>query len=292
MSAVPVPVVVFVVWFGAVLLVGAGLVARPPRPRPAAPGSIRARVHAVMNASVAQLGRTPTAIGVYLLGAGAVLAVCWPLGLLAHALQDPVDWPVFRWSQSHHLDGGWSDFWWKLTNIGKPRITQRADAAAAVLFASVWAARRRSWWVPLAAFGTAYALEKYGQIILQDVVHRGHPPTTFGTYPSGGCARVLVVYGLIIFMFIEWFWPRRRRAWAAGAGLLTVLWSIQAYARLNNLEHWVTDVVGGTVFGLMALAVAISCVRIYLQPGPELARAPAPRAVTREGVPWPLRTDP
>lgn len=286
----PAPVLVFVLWFGAVLGVAGWLVARPPRPRPVRPGSVRARVGAVVDASVTQLGRPTTAALVYLAGAGAVLAVCWPLGLLAHALQDPVDWPVFHWSQRHHLDGAWSDLWWKLTNIGKPRITQAADAAAAVFFAVVWARRGRSWWAPLAAFGTAYALEKYGQIILQDVVHRGHPPTTFGTYPSGGCARVLVVYGLIIFMYVEWLWPRRRRAWCAGAGVLAVLWSVQAYARLNNLEHWFTDVVGGTVFGLMALAVAISCVRVLRRPASERVAATAPPPAVREEVRWPLRT--
>jgi hypothetical protein len=286
------PIVVFLVWFGAVLGATVWVVARPPRPRPVVAGSVRARLHAVVEASVDQVGRAPTAAALYLLGVGVVLAVCWPLGLLAHALEDPVDWPVFRWSQAHHLGGGWSDAWWKLTNIGKPRNAQGADAAAAVFFAVVWAWRRRPWWVPPAAFGTAYALEKYGQIILQDVVHRGHPPTTFGTYPSGGCARVLIVYGLVIFMFVEWLWPRRRRVWAGAAGLLALLWSIQAYARLNNLEHWMTDVVGGTVFGLMGLAVAISCVRVFLRPRPERARVPMQRAATDEGVPWSLRTDP
>ena len=39
--------------------------------------------------------------------------------------------------------------------------------------------------------------------------------------------------------------------------LLLVLMSIQAYARINNLEHWTTDVVGGAIYGLMLLAMMI-----------------------------------
>ena len=34
--------------------------------------------------------------------------------------------------------------------------------------------------------------------------------------------------------------------------------SIEAYARIYNLEHWVTDVVGGVIFGSCGLAVMIS----------------------------------
>jgi hypothetical protein len=44
------------------------------------------------------------------------------------------------------------------------------------------------------------------------VVRRGHPPTTFGTYPRGGCARVLIVDGLILFMFERVGIPVQRTA--------------------------------------------------------------------------------
>jgi hypothetical protein len=33
--------------------------------------------------------------------------------------------------------------------------------------------------------------------------------------------------------------------------------SIQAYARINNLEHWVTDVAGGAIYGTMLLVAMI-----------------------------------
>ncbi len=102
-----------------------------------------------------------------------------------------------------------------------------------------------------------YAAEKYSQMILKSVIHRGHPPTAGGSWPSGGMGRLTDVYGLVIFFVIWYFWPRTPRAWAAGVSLLLVLMSIQAYARINNLEHWTTDVVGGAIYGLMLLAMMI-----------------------------------
>jgi len=249
-------------WFGAVLLVGGWLVAHPSR-RPMPLVTVGVRVGDVVDQGLRSLGRLPTAALGFFAGAGLILAVCWPLGLLAHGLEDAVDWPVFRWSLHHQVHGWWSDVWWRLTDIGKPRVVQGVDVVAGVTFAILWWRRQRAWWFPPLAFASAYALEKYSQIILQDVVHRGHPPTTFGTYPSGGCARVLIIYGLIVFMTTQWRWPGRPAAWRVGMVVIAFLWSVQAFARLNNLEHWFTDVVGGTVFGLMGLGVMIGCVRVF-----------------------------
>jgi hypothetical protein len=102
-----------------------------------------------------------------------------------------------------------------------------------------------------------YLAEKYSQIILKTVVDRGHPPTTHGTWPSGGMGRLTVVYGLLFFFVVRRFWPNSPRAWAACWTLLAVCGSIQAYARLNNLEHWTTDVVGGAVYGVLLLAMML-----------------------------------
>jgi hypothetical protein len=102
-----------------------------------------------------------------------------------------------------------------------------------------------------------YAAEKYSQMILKRVIDRGHPPTSLGTWPSGGMGRLIDVYGLIIFFLILRFRPTSPRAWAVGAGVLGVFASIQAYARINNLEHWVTDVAGGAIYGTMLLVAMI-----------------------------------
>lgn len=136
------------------------------------------------------------------------------------------------------------------------RLTQGIAAAAAIVF-SVLYRKRPYWWAPGVTMILGYAAEKYSQMILKSVIHRGHPPTAGGSWPSGGMGRLTDVYGLVIFFVIWYFWPRTPRAWAAGVSLLLVLMSIQAYARINNLEHWTTDVVGGAIYGLMLLAMMI-----------------------------------
>lgn len=272
MSAV---VTVWIVWIVVVLALAALAVATCPRWRmPRWWGGVHDRVAPVVEASLTNLGRGPTAALVYLAGAAAVLLVGWPLGLLAHALQGGVDEPAFDWFASRRL-GWWSDIWTKLTQIGSPSITQGVTVVAAIVFAVIWALQRRSWWFPLLALPLGYLLEKYTQIVLQTVVHRGHPPTTHGTFPSGGCGRVLVIYGMVIFLTIAWLWPRNRRMWVAGWGLAAVLVSIQAYARIYNLEHWLTDVAGGIVFGVMLLGVMTSCLRVLDLP---VAQSQRPRS--------------
>lgn len=277
-------VAVWVVWILTVLAATAVAVVLCPRWRvPRWWMALQSRSTPVLKVSLHNLGRAPTALMVYLMGAAVVLMVGWPLGLLAHAVQGRVDEPVFGWFEVRRL-GWWSDIWLKLTKIGSPDITQRITVVAAVVFAIVWAVQRRAWWFPLLAMPLAYGLEKYTQILLQTVVHRGHPPTTLGTFPSGGCGRVLVIYGMVIFLTIAWLWPRSRRMWVAGWGLTACLVSIQAYARIYNLEHWLTDVIGGIAFGIVLLLVMTSCMRILNQPPvAQTGRLPA-RVARHAGV--------
>ena len=42
------------------------------------------------------------------------------------------------------------------------------------------------------------------------------------------------------------------------AALLALAASIQAFARINNLEHWMTDVIGGAIYGLLLLLLMIT----------------------------------
>jgi hypothetical protein len=274
---------VFVVWFSIVLVAGAVAIAAAPRIATARVGTL-SRVRGVGMDAAHLLSRPGAAIVLYLVGAATIVIVCWPLGLLAHGLEHRIDWPVFRWFASRQIDS-WSDVWLKLTNIGKPRITQGITAAAAVFFGIVWQIRGRAGWKPAATLVLGYCLEKYIQIILQEVVHRGHPPTTFGTYPSGGCGRVTVVYGMIIVMTVLWLRPHSARAWAAGWSLLALLVSIQAYARLYNQEHWITDIVGGCVFGLLLLTVMGTTFRLLDGPSVRATNS----AVGREALPTPHR---
>jgi hypothetical protein len=255
-------VVVFLVWFAVVAAACAYVIVRAPSlhtpERLAGAGERGSRASGVL---VTGLGRPTAGALVMFSGWSLTIIVGWILGWVAKKVEVHVDHPFFRWWQDHHIGGTWSHVWWKLTNIGSPTNTQILTVAGAVLFAVIYQ-RRARWWVPSLVIVLGYLAEKYGQIILKKVVDRGHPPTTLGTWPSGGCARLLIVYGLIIFFVLYRYARHNKRAWAAGWSLLTVLLSVQAYARINNLEHWLTDVIGGIVFGLMLLAMIITAYRV------------------------------
>jgi hypothetical protein len=250
-------IVVFVLWFAVVAAFG--LVAIAVAPHVTARAwlcNLRQRAAQATSASNAAVGRVATASLLALAMWSVVLIVGWLLGLAAHRLESAVDRPAFRWWQEHHLGGTWSSTWSKLTDIGQPRLTFGLAVGGALLTAGLYS-RRPFWWAPAVTLIFGYLAERYSQIILMLVVHRGHPPTTHGTWPSGGMARVLVVYGLIIYFVVRRFWRDSPRVWAAGWSLLAICASVQAYARLNNLEHWTTDVVGGALYGLLLLAMMI-----------------------------------
>ncbi|MBO0882777.1 MAG: hypothetical protein J2P17_21075 [Mycobacterium sp.] len=257
MSAV---IVVSLVWFGVIAFASFTLIgsaARLGTPRWFA--RLRTRYYLAVDGAMAGVGRVGTAATVFLAGWALLIIVGCLLGELAHRLQGVVDEPVFTWWQDHHLGGTWSDVWWQLTNIGMPRLDQGITLGAAIVFAVLYAQRgRRFWWAPSATIILGYLAEKYGQMICKAIVNRGHPPTRAGTWPSGGMARTIIVFGLVFFFLIMLYAPSNKRAWAIGASLLGLCASIQAYARINNLEHWVTDVVGGGIWGLLGLFLIIT----------------------------------
>lgn len=236
--------------------------ARAPRIAGSGPAG---RVRRTLDASFTELGPVLPAVIYVLAGWAATVTSLWVLGKGAHAIQGRVDWPVWRWFGAHQ-DIGWTNTWWHITNMGSPLITQRLAIVGAVVMLVVW--RKRVWWLPPVALLLGYMLEKYGQILLKLVVDRGHPPHaaekfgviagTHGTWPSGGCARVLIIYGLITYFAVRAYRDgKSREAWVVGATFVSLAITVQAYARLNNMEHWFTDVVGGIFFGLLLLTVVI-----------------------------------
>jgi MYXO-CTERM domain-containing protein len=266
-------IVVCIVWFLAVALVCVlATIALPRVADTAGWVSLRRRLSAVTDTGSAQFSR-PVFAGLALVaGWGITLAIGWGLGRIAHALQGSVDWPVFNWFNDNQVGGvwvahgvgtgSWNTAWWKITKMGGAPQTQVIALVGAGVLGLAWAIRRRRWWVPILAILVGYCTEKYGQIILQDVVHRGHPPTTLGTFPSGGCARIIVIYGLIILLTLRLFNAKSRRLWVGGCALTGFFVSIEVFSRTYNLEHWITDVAGGLAFGSLLLASMCGAVAI------------------------------
>jgi hypothetical protein len=236
----------------------------------------RARETGVLARRVDQrLARVPLGgrvVAVLVVGVVVIVAVGWPLGLLAHALEGPVDQPVFRWFEARQ-DPDWSAIWLVLTDVGGLQQSRELVVLGAVVFAVVWAVRGRRWWVPPFVLVVGYLVEFYLQQNLQHLVDRGHPPTTLGSYPSGGNARVVLVYGLFAVFLLACSRTPRRTSRVAAAVVVALLMGVESYARTYNLEHWVTDVVGGLVFGVLLLVMMVTVFRMLDRPRAGARRA-------------------
>lgn len=203
-------------------------------------------------------GRLGAALVVLLAGCAAVVTICWPLGELLSRLEPTLDHSVFDYVHARRVDT-WADINSFITAIGDRYPLKWVTVVAAIGFAIAW--RRRRWWIPLVAMPLQFVVEQYTQQILALTVDRGHPPTDLGTYPSGGCARVMLTFGTIaVLAGLTWNIPRRGRIAIATA--LTVLVSVEGYTRIYAERHWFTDVIGGWIFATLLFGVMVLTVLV------------------------------
>jgi hypothetical protein len=255
-----------------VVIVGASLsVTAPAWTGPRRLARARFRAGTAADGLVSGFGRLGAAVVVVLTGGGFMMLSLWLLGEFAQRIESSVDHPLFHWFAARQTEP-WSSWWWFLTDIGKVSLTQRICALAAVVFTVLYA--RRRWWAPPFLLIVGFLSEKLIQEALKVLVDRGHPPTTLGTWPSGGCGRVAVVYGLIMWLTLRWFEVRSLSVWVAGWTVVALAETVQAYARTVNLEHWFTDVVGGVLFGIMLLLTMTAAGKILLPAPPEIRATP------------------
>lgn len=201
-----------------------------------------------------RVGRPAAAGVVVAVGVAVTTVLCWGLGKLAGALESAVDWPIFHFFQSHKV-GWWRHLNSVVTQMGNGTETQILTVVAAIVFAILW---RRRWWVPFVTLIVGFGFERLLGQLLRTIVDRGHPPTTEGTWPSGGCARLILVVGLILFIHRRYRGLRSGRDaawWWAG---LAVLANVEAYTRVVLSKHWFTDAVGGMIFGSLLLVTMIA----------------------------------
>ncbi|MEU8611353.1 phosphatase PAP2 family protein [Actinoplanes sp. NPDC048791] len=221
---------------------------------------------------VVTLGKPMTALVFVLFWAAAVIAVFWPVGILAHRLENVIDWPVLLWVTDRRSPG-FEDFNWWYTTLGDRDPLKIVVVVAAVLFAPFW---RKRFWIPLVAILLSFPLEQYVQAILAGMVNRGHPPTGLGSYPSGGIARVVMTFGAIA-LFVALTWKMGRRWHVLLGTVVLIMATYEGYSRIYTQKHWLTDVISGLVFGPAlflgyALAVGILVGR-YPRPAPTPAAA-------------------
>jgi membrane-associated phospholipid phosphatase len=233
-----------------------------------------ARTKLAVEGLIAAFARPGAAIVVVLAWSAAIIAVFWPIGLLAHSLENAVDWPVLTWVTSRR-NPGFEDFNWFYTYLGDRDPLKWVTVAGAVVFAVLW---RRRFWIPLVAILAQFPLEQYIQAIVSGMVDRGHPPTGLGSYPSGGIARIVMVFGTLA-LFAALTWQLGRRGHIALGTVVLVLASYEGYSRIYTQKHWLTDVISGLIFGpalFLGFAVAV-CVLAGRYPG---APAGASESVT------------
>lgn len=216
------------------------------------------RLGRVRDAAVAELGRYLGALFVLIAGCGAIFIVLWPVGRIARRYKPNIDKPVINWTMSHvSYHGTWHKLNAAYTHLGNHNVTTPVFLAAAVVFALLW--YKRGWWIPLLIFPAALFFEKFGQSALAKVADRPKVPSLpdLGTYPSGGCARFLLAYGLVWFMVCATFPQISRRIRVIGFAVVAIGGFIEGYTRLYLIKHWMMDILAGWALGALLLMVFI-----------------------------------
>lgn len=193
-------------------------------------------------------------------------AVAIALGFVAKALQGPVDEPIFeRIDRAGTND--WTDVLETLTQMGNVRQTQVLGAALSVAFVVWFAARRWRWWIPLFLFPVAWWLTRLCQLTIAAIVDRDRDlislvGTKIGAFPSGGCARIILISGTAVLLASYYGGlSRRTTRWLCGIPVLLGL--AEAYFRTRLNQHWFTDVVAGVLYGGLMLAAMVKTLRAF-----------------------------
>ncbi|MEP7022349.1 MAG: phosphatase PAP2 family protein [Actinomycetota bacterium] len=204
------------------------------------------------------------------------------LGLLIinHGLA--IDRPIYTWT-THHWVHPWVHVMDRLTKIGNTWTCWAAAATAAVCL-SVTSRTKR--WLPPIVFATCIVVDHYTTLALRHTFHRlGPPDSPFGTYPSGGCDRTILFFGLIAYLLWREYSGRRSTAIWTGAAVAALGFN-EAYSRVYLTLHWFTDALSGLLYGTLLLAVFIIAIR--LAAGPTVVRTGSadhhPQAADRPSV--------
>jgi hypothetical protein len=238
-------------------------IANTARPRSqSAPGSHKAPGDGFLGAQWAMsLSRMLILIAI---GAVVVYGVMALLGVPVVHYGLAVDRPIYNWTASHQVHS-WAAVMQRATKIGDTWTCWGAACAAAVCLAVSWRTNR---WLPPVVLAAIVVVDHYVTLALRHTFHRlGPPDSPFGTYPSGGCDRVISVYGLIAYLLWREFSGKPQPAIWAGA-IVTALGFNEAYSRIYLTMHWFTDALSGLFYGGLLLIVFITAIRLVAGPAP------------------------
>ena len=213
-------------------------------------------------------GRVSGAVLVLAAGTGVIIAICWPVGYGARKF-DAQDHKVYNWVLLHANTHWLHSAMRTLTKMSNNRESQVVAGAAMVLLTLWWLRYRRGLAIlaPAVLIITAYELEHQLQHTLKLLAHRTGPvPADLGSFPSGGVARLISIYGLIFYLVLRRLNLTRSRWAVAGWTILAAATYTEAYSRLYLGKHWISDIFGGLVFGAILLAVLIAATQMLDRP--------------------------
>jgi membrane-associated phospholipid phosphatase len=251
----------------AVILMGGALWAA--RFSPASTGWLANRGWGLTPRLEPAFGRISGCILVLAAGAGMTIAIVWPVGFGARNF-NANDHAVYNWvlprANVHWLHSTMR----LLTEMSNNRQTQVVAAFAMAVLTVVWLFHRRGLAVfaPAVLILAAYEIEHQLQHTLKFLAARKGPvPADLGAFPSGGCARLISVYGLIIYLVLRRFGKTRSKIAVVAWTLLAGAAYTEGYSRLYLGKHWISDIFGGLVLGVVLLAVFIAATKMLDRPG-------------------------
>lgn len=206
--------------------------------------------------------------GFFTATAGLAIAnvIALALGFLAKSLQNSVDTPLFERIDRAGTNG-LTDLLATVTKMGNVPQTQALTAIAAVGLALWFAQRGTRWWMPLVVLPTAWIGARGFQMIQAKIVDRDREVlaligTEIGSYPSGGVMRIILVTGVAAYLIVHYLRTSRRTTQLMFVGV-ALAGLVESLARTRLNQHWFTDVVGGAIFGVLFLMVAITTIRAF-----------------------------
>jgi membrane-associated phospholipid phosphatase len=215
-------------------------------------------------------------------GAIAVYAVTCLLGLLVVHAGPSIDKPMYTW-MIHHRVHFWKDVMNRLTKMGNTWTTWGAGIAGAAVLSAFY---RKNKWLPPVVIGAAIFIDHFLTLALRHTFERiGPPDSPHGTFPSGGCDRIFVFYGLIAYLAWRELGGNKRAAIWLG-GVVAALGFSEAYSRFYLTLHWFTDAISGIIYGCLILAVFIATIHLVVGPAPRrLAGVTPPVPIEVSGEP-------
>jgi membrane-associated phospholipid phosphatase len=174
-----------------------------------------------------------------------------------------IDEPIVSWTTKNQID------WWaavteRFSRIGRRSTIRGAAGTAAVCLAVTWRERK---WLPPVVLASAFLVDYNTTRALRRKFRRPGPPDSpRGSYPCGGCDRVVLFYGLIAHLLWREFGASQRgKCWAIGA--VSALAFTEAYSQQYLSRHWFTDVASGLVYGAVLLAPFLAAMRLIAGAG-------------------------